>query len=140
MRAAMSALKSQFLRARVILDSLVQGIHPETGGELPEDSVVNEIDINRAMATAVLALDQISARIARRAQLPESVGKTWTEEEERRLTDEFSRSEPIPLIATKHGRTIRAIEARLEKLGLLTADQRVTANPLLATTGPKDNK
>jgi hypothetical protein len=65
----MSALKTQFLRARVILESLVQGIHPKTGGELPEDSVVNEIDINRAMATAVLALDQISARIARRAQL-----------------------------------------------------------------------
>jgi hypothetical protein len=136
----MSALKTQFLRARVILESLVQGIHPKTGGELPEDSVVNEIDINRAMATAVLALDQISARIARRAQRPESVGKTWTEEEVQQLKDEFSRSEPMPLIATKHGRTIRAIEARLERLGLLTADQRMTANPLLATTGSKDKK
>ena len=142
----MSALKSQFLRARVILDSLVQGIHPKTGGELPEDSVVNEIDVARAMATAVLALDQISAsiariaRIARRAQLPESVGKTWTEEEERQLKDEFSRSEPMPLIATKHGRTIRAIEARLERIGLLTTDLRMTANPFLATTGSKDKK
>ena len=136
----MSALKNQFLRARVILDSLVQGIHPKTGGELPEDSVVNEIDVARAMATAVLALDQISARIARRAQLPESVGKTWTEEEERQLKDEFNRNESMPLIATKHGRTIRAIEARLEKLGLLTADRKMTANPFLATTGPKDNK
>lgn len=139
----MSALKSQFLRARVILDSLAQGIHPKTGGELPEDSVVNEIDVARAMATAVLALDQISARIARiarRAQLPESVGKTWTEEEERQLKDEFSRSEPMPLIATKHGRTIRAIEARLERIGLLTTDLRMTANPFLATTGSKDKK
>jgi hypothetical protein len=135
-----SALKNQFLRARVILDSLVQGIHPKTGGELPEDSVVNEIDVARAMATAVLALDQISARIARRAQLPESVGKTWTEEEERQLKDEFNRNEPMPLIATKHGRTIRAIEARLERLGLLTADRRMTANPLLATTGSRHKK
>ncbi len=118
----MSALKLQFQRARVILDSLVQGLHPKTGGELPNDSVVNEIDVNRAMATAVLALDQMSARLARRAQLPESVGKTWTEEEEQRLRDGFTGGEPIPLIATKHGRTIRAIEARLEKLGLLTAD------------------
>lgn len=136
----MSALKNQFLRARVILDSLVQGIHPKTGGELPEDSVVNEIDVARAMATAVLALDQISARIARRAQLPESVGKTWTEEEERQLKDEFNRNEPTPLIATKHGRSIRAIEARLERLGLLTADRRMTANPFLATTGSRDKK
>lgn len=136
----MSALKAQFLRARVILESLVQGIHPKTGGELPEDSVVNEIDVNRAMATAVLALDQISARIARRAQLPESVGRRWNEEEVQQLKDEFSRGEPIPLIATKHRRTIRAIEARLERLGLLTADQRMTANPFLATTGSKDKK
>ena len=136
----MSAFKLQFQRARVILDSLVQGLHPKTGGELPKDSVVNEIEVNRAMATAVLALDQMSARLIRRAQLPKSVGKTWTEEEEQRLRDEFTGGEPIPLIATKHGRTIRAIEARLEKFGLLTTDQRVTTNPFLATTGAKDNK
>ena len=45
-----------------------------------------------------------------------------------------------PLIATKHGRTIRAIEARLERIGLLTTDRRMTANPFLATTGSKDKK
>jgi hypothetical protein len=136
----MSALKLQFQRARVILDSLVQGLHPKTGGELPKDSVVNEIDVNRAMATAVLALDQVNARLARRAQLPESVGKTWTEEEDGRLRGEFSGGEPIARIATKHGRTIRAIEARLEKLGLLSRDQRMTANSFFTTIDPKDNK
>ena len=137
----MSALRSQFQRARVILDSLVQGIHPKTGGELPQDSIINEIEVSRAMATAVFALDQMSARLARRAQLPESVGKAWSEEEERRLRDEFSHPEPIPLIAKKHGRTIRAIEARLEKIGLLAADHKAGASSLVRpAAGRKDKK
>src|SRR5690348_4100602 len=72
-RRLMSALKNQFQRARAILDSLVQGVHPRTGDDLPGDSVINEIDVSRAMLTAVFALDQISARLARRSQLPESV-------------------------------------------------------------------
>jgi hypothetical protein len=58
------------------------------------------------MLTAVTAMDQVEARMLRRSQLPESVGKTWTNEEERRLQDEFANSEAINLIATKHGRTI----------------------------------
>jgi hypothetical protein len=75
-------------------------------------------DVNR-----VHAIDQMTARLARRARLPDKVGKTWTDEEEQRLRDEFSGGEPIPLIATKHGRAIRAIEARLERLGLLTMER-----------------
>jgi hypothetical protein len=115
-------------RARSVLRSLIQGLDPDTGLELPKDAVVNRIEINRSMIIAVTAMEQVQARILRRAQLPESVGKTWTEEEEKNLKAEFARSEPIPLIATKHGRTIRAIEARLERLGLLRADQRTTDN------------
>src|SRR6185312_574130 len=128
----MSTLKNQFQRARSVLNSLVQGTHHKTGVELPEDSIVNEIEVSRAMATAVLALDQMSARLARRAQLPKSVGKPWTDEEEERLRREFNSRVSIPNIAAKHGRTIRAIEARLEKLRLLSPDQRITANPTTA--------
>ena len=98
---------------------------------------MNHIEVNRAMSTAIMALDQMTARLTRRAMLPEKVGKGWTEEEERRLKDEFNRSEPVPLIATKHGRTIRAIEARLERLGLLTADQRTTNNSFVGTPAKK---
>ena len=136
----MSAHKDQFQRARTILDSLVQGVHPKNGRALPEDSVINELDVSRAMVTAVIALDQMSARLARRAQLPESVGKAWTEGEEQRLKDEFSAKDPIPLIATKHGRTIRAIESRLEKLGLLTASQRMSANSFAVRGRRRDKK
>lgn len=129
----MTAPKNQFEKARVVLESLVQGLHPESGVELPKDEIVNNIEVNRAMSMAIVALDQTTARLTRRAMLPDKVGKGWTDEEKQQLKDEFSRGEPLPLIATKHGRTVRAIEARLAQLGLLTADQRIANNSILVT-------
>jgi hypothetical protein len=114
----MSALENQFHRARAVLESLVQGTHPRTGCELPGDCVVREVEIKRAMAIAVLALDQMRARLARRAELPESGGRMWTEEEEKRLVDAFRRGDSVRLLATRHERTVRAIEARLAKCGV----------------------
>ena len=133
----MTPLKNQFQKARVVLQALVHGLHPVTGDELPREAIVNDIEVNRAMSTAVMALDQMTARLIRREMLPEKVGKGWTEEEVQQLKDEFSRSEPLPLIATKHGRTIRAIAARLERLGLLTSDRRVTNSSFLGTPAKK---
>ena len=136
----MPALKNQFQRARVVIQSLVQGVHPASGKDLPKDSIVNEVEVTRALGTAVLAIDQVSARLARRAQLPESVGKAWTEEEERRLRAAFARSKPIAEIATVHGRTIRAIEVRLEKLGLLTPAPGTASPPYKTTPDSKEKK
>ena len=127
-------LRDQFQRARTVIQSLVQGVDPETGDELPKNSIVNRIEVNRALSTGILAIDQIAARLVRRAQLPESVGKTWTEDEEQVLTDEFNAGDPTSLMATKHRRTIRAIEARLEKLGLITAGQRATSGSFVETS------
>lgn len=120
----MTALKNQFQKARIVLQSLAYGLHPVTGDELPREGVVNDIEVNRAMSTAVIALDQMIAKLIRREALPEKVGKGWTEEEVRQLKDEFNGDESLPLIARKHGRTLRAIEARLESLGLLAVGTR----------------
>jgi CO dehydrogenase/acetyl-CoA synthase epsilon subunit len=92
------------------------------------------------MLIVVTALEQVEARMLRRAQSPESVGKTWTEEEEQQLKDEFARSEPIPIIATKHERTIRAIEARLKRLGLLRANQRTTDNSFVSPPSQREKE
>jgi hypothetical protein len=133
------SVNSQLQRARTVIQSLVHGLDPETGDDLPKNSIVNKIEVNRALSMGVLAIDQMTARLARRAQLPDKVGKVWTEEEEQRLRDEFSGGEPIPLIATKHSRTIRAVEARLEKLGLLTLEQRTT-NSTFVNKAQRDDK
>lgn len=65
----------QYQKARTVLQSLIQGLDPETGIELPKDAIVNRIEINRSMHIAVTAMEQAEARMLRRAQLPESVGK-----------------------------------------------------------------
>jgi hypothetical protein len=69
-----------------------------------------------------------SAREARRAQLPDNVGRAWTPEEERALMAAYKSGDSPADCATRHGRTLRAIESRLEKLGLISAEQRTTTS------------
>lgn len=115
-------------RARKILQALVQGVDPTTGAELEAGTVLQRADVLRALLAGVAALEQNSARAHRRAQLPENVGLPWSDDEERTLVSEFQSGDSLSEIAAKHGRTLRAIEARLERLGLITADQRTTNN------------
>ena len=129
-------------RARKILQSLVQGVDPRTGEELAPGSVLQQAEVLRALLAGVAALDQVGARAHRRAQLPEKVGSPWTADEESSLVTAFQAGDPLPDIASRHGRTLRAIEARLERLGLLSAEQRVTNNsftgsPVSRATDPQ---
>lgn len=116
----------QQTKARQILQSLIQGIDPATRNELPPETVLQRADVLRALLAGLSALELTAARAQRRAQLPEKVGQAWTTEEEKELVMEFKSGDLPDAIAHKHGRTLRAIEARLEKLGLITAEQRTT--------------
>ena len=111
---------------RAILTTLIQGCDPVSREPLPRDCVIHRPDVLRAMLAGLSALEQISARAQRRALLPENVGQTWTTAEEKELVTAFKSGDSPMDIARKHGRTLRAIEARLEKLGLITAEQRTT--------------
>jgi hypothetical protein len=115
-------------RARHILQALVQGVDPLTGEELPTGTILQQADVLRALLAGVVALEQTTARAQRRAQLPDNVGRPWSEDEEQTLIAAFKSNDPLPDIAARHGRTLRAIEARLERLGLLTPEQRTTNN------------
>jgi hypothetical protein len=129
-----------YRRSRDVLQALAHGIDPESGSTLPGDSVLNRVDVLRALLAAVEALDTTIARALRRAQLPKSVGKPWSEEEEWLLKSQFARGEPVRLIAASHGRTVRAIESRLERMGLLRADQRATSDPSSSARGAKEDQ
>jgi len=113
-------------RARQILEALVNGVDPLTGEELAPGTVLQHADVLRALLAGVCALEQMAARAQRRAQLPGNVGRAWTAEEESTLVAAFKSGDFLADIAARHGRTVRAIEARLERLGLLTPDQRST--------------
>jgi hypothetical protein len=123
----------QHTEAREILVSLIEGRHPVSGDGLPSDCVVHRPDVIRALLVGVGAIDSADARVKRRAQLPENVGIGWTTQEEAQLRSEFAAKEPLQAIAERHGRTLRAIEARLERMGLITPEQRTTRGGF---TGP----
>ena len=114
-------------RARDILQSLVDGIDPSTGEDLPPGSILQKAEILRALLVGLTALETVAARAQRRAQLPGNVGHVWSEEEEKLMVEAFKCGESPAEIAARHARTLRAIEARLEKLGLISADQRTTS-------------
>ena len=128
-----------YQRSRDVLRALVRGNDPDTGERLDRDTVLNRGDVVRALVEAIVALESQNARARRRAQLPESVGKSWSEEEERRLKDEYTRQHmPIRDIAKRHGRTTRAIAGRLELLGLLKPEDRTTRHSFMAKSQRKE--
>jgi hypothetical protein len=127
-------------KARQVLQALIDGVDPNTGTDLPNDAVLNRPDVIRALLASISALDAVQARAQRRAQLPAGVGKSWSNDEERQLREEFANGDPVSVIATKHARTIRAIEARLERVGLLRADQRTTHNSFVGGPSRRDGK
>ena len=116
------------LDARQVLQRLVQGFDPVTGEVLPPGTVLHQAEVIGALLAAIAALESYAARTRRRAQLPQNVGRPWTAAEEQQLTAAFRSGEPLTQIAGRHCRTLAAIEARLERLGLLSAEQRVTRN------------
>jgi hypothetical protein len=115
-------------RARQILQALIQGVDPFDGNELPSGTVLQNADVLRALLAGVAALEQDAARASRRAQLPRNIGRSWSADENSKLVVAFKAGENLTEVANRHGRTLRAIEARLEKLGLITADDRTTAD------------
>lgn len=131
---------SNYHRSREVLQALVHGIDPENGAALPADTVLNRIDVVRALLAAIAALDAVCARAMRRAHLPESVGKKWSVEEERQLKAEFSEGEPVSTIAAKHRRTVRSIEDRLERLGLVQRAEHTNQNSFLGRSGSKEDQ
>lgn len=111
---------------RKVLKALIAGLDPESAEPLPNESVLHQAEVIRALLAGLDALDQTAARALRRAQLPDNVGSAWTTEEESKLVASFKSGDSPEVIAQKHGRTLRAIEARLQKLGLITEAERTT--------------
>ena len=118
---------------RAILNTLIQGCDPQSGEPLPGDCIIHRTDVLRALLAGLGALEETAARAQRRAQLPDNVGRAWTTEEESRLVAAFKSGDSPVAIAHEHRRTLRAIEARLEKLALIAAEQRTTRGGFTGT-------
>lgn len=100
------------IKAREIVRALADGVDPATGELLPGESVYNSPDVIRALFTV---LDATAPKV----QPPNrNAGKPWNKIEDEKLIDEFASRLKISDIAKEHGRTYKAIESRLEHLGL----------------------
>lgn len=93
---------------------------------LPRDDVLNRTEVSRVLLAGASALEALEIRQQRRSLLPDNVGKPRTQEEEQAVIAAFADKQPVSEIAARHGRTHRAIEARLERLGMMTVADRST--------------
>jgi len=115
-----------------ILQALIHGTDPFTGEELSQDTVLQNAEVVRAILTGYEAIVRHAARAQRRSHLPGNVGKPWSAEEEVLLIESFNLGRTTAELAEQHGRTVRAIESRLEKLELLAPGERSTQDRFAA--------
>ena len=83
------------LEAKKIIESLANGIDPETGEILPAQSTLNSPQVIHALFVAGKALDSAAKRAERNSSLPGNAGRSWTDEEEQDLIAIFDAGTPI---------------------------------------------
>src|SRR4051794_26276959 len=72
-----------------IVESLANGVDPETGEVYPPESPYQRAHIVRALFVARQALERASESARRREGLPAKTGKPWTVEEDEQLITAF---------------------------------------------------
>lgn len=107
-----------------ILKLLADGMHPVTGERLDRNNVINEPDVIRALTTAIEALASDEKKTRRQQDLPERVGKPWSEQEDKALIKAFENGISLNELVIKHKRTRGAIRTRLIRLGKIALDDR----------------
>ena len=100
-----------------IVESLANGVDPETGEVYPPESPYQRAHIVRALFVARQALEKATETERRRQNLPANTGKPWSSEEDDRLATAFHEGRSMIELARAHERTRGSIQARLVKLG-----------------------
>lgn len=104
-----------------VVESLANGVDPETGEVYPADSPYQRAHIVRALFVARQALETAVSQESRVARLPSNTGKPWAPEEDDRLVAAFDEGKSMVELARAHDRTRGSIQARLIKLGKVRA-------------------
>lgn len=105
-------------KALTIVSALANGVNPLTGEIFSVDSPYQSPDVVRALYVSLRALEARARQRPRsRERMPGNAGKPWSEDEDKRLLDEFERGRPLAELARAHERTQAGIQARLERHG-----------------------
>jgi hypothetical protein len=125
-----------------VLKCLANGIDPETGEELPKDSIAHRPETIRAFFKLA---DELSNRQvggkkkqteAERIQKNIEMGRPprshfpWTEQERAELDSSFRSGYSVEDLSTKFQRTSVAVAIQLEKMGLITKEQCDSYRPI----------
>lgn len=118
-----------------ILRKLADGIDPEIGDELPDESPYNQAKVVRALHRAVEALEgePKRERQSNRPPKPARTGQPWDSEEDGKLLHTYDSGIKIEVIAEDHQRSRGAIRSRLVKHGRidnLNVDSKADDYPL----------
>lgn len=106
----------------VVLESLANGVDPNTGAQIPHDTFHTTDTVRALFAAAALLKTTDTGVPARRSSRTvrtalTSAGTPWSEDEDARLCREFDAKMTAGQMALQHGRTSGAITSRLVKLG-----------------------
>ena len=104
--------------AQQILGLLADGIDPETGEMLPQDSVCNQPEVIRALHVALECLSMQKRKKTNKKW--SNQGKSWTTDEEEKLVQMLERGESNLKIQTELQRSESAIASHLVRLGLIS--------------------
>ena len=111
-------------KATEIIKLLANGKHPRTKARLEENHVINEPDVIRALNKIVETLSSKEKKSKKHRDLPERVGKPWSENEDKALIKSFENGISLNDLVIKHQRTRGAIRTRLVRLGKIAIDDR----------------
>jgi DNA-binding NarL/FixJ family response regulator len=103
-----------------VVRALANGIHPESGAALEENSICHAPEAVKALNRALAAL---VAEEQREKKRPKNAGKTWTREEDEQICEELRKGTDFNQIAQSHNRSVAAILARLVKLGKIAPEK-----------------
>jgi len=103
-----------------MIRALADGVNPDTGEILTEDSICRNpkavMALNRALAALV-------TQQQRELKKPGSAGKYWERAEDEQVCEELRKGMDFNEIAKTHHRTVPSIVARLVKLGKIVPDK-----------------
>ncbi|MFB5746965.1 hypothetical protein [Cedecea sp. P7760] len=126
------------MKILAMLKALANGIHPETGEILTAESTANKPEAIRILFALIEELSATPEKQKKTKLTPEEKQQRnlaegrpaksyfpWTEEEKVILAERFGQSEAIEALGGEFGRSARAVAIQLEKMGLITAEQRL---------------
>lgn len=103
-----------------VIRALANGMDPDSGEVLKDDSVCRVANNVRALNRALGALVSLEEREQKK---PGHAGTYWTRAEDQQVCEELRKGINFEEIARAHSRTVPSVVARLIKLGKITSEK-----------------